>query len=331
MKKKVRGNGQGTVYKRGKTWQAEVCMYAGSMRRRAYKGGFETKREAVAYLPELEKSLMTGNRQKTISFTHLWEKWTETQEFTRLSKDKQDAYRIAYKKLKPLYAFSDVRKCGYDILCQCIQGLTYYPARDVKRVLNGMFDLAMRMDCAERNQAPLLELPPIPQAKKSTFTDEQIALLRTSEHPFAKVILLMVYMGLRPVELRNLTVEDVHFDERYTDGGRKTAHGVPIAIPSEAEPILRTMCEEAGSGRLVRMSEDDFYESFYECLATCGVQNVDDHTLTPVSCRHTFVTRLTRKGIPIPLIQKAARHTSYKTTQGYTHLDLADVLGALDS
>lgn len=331
MKRKTRGNGQGTVYKRGKTWQAEVCMYAGDMRRRAYKGGFETKREAVAYLPVLEQSLRTVSKPKTISFTRLWEKWTETQEFTRLSKDKQDAYRIAYKKLKPLYALSDVRNCHYDILCQCIQGLTYYPARDVKRVLNGMFELAMRMDCAERNQAPLLELPPIPQAKKSTFTDEQIDCLRTSDNPFAKVILLMIYMGLRPVEMREMTVEDVHWQERYTDGGRKTARNIPIAIPHEAEPILRSLCEHAGSGRLVRMSEDDFYAAFYQCLADCQCQKLDEHVLTPVSCRHTFVTRMTRRGVPIALVQKAARHTSYKTTQGYTHLDISDVLNALDS
>jgi len=327
---KKRGNGQGTVYKRGNTWQAEVNMMCGDIRRRAYKGGFATKREAVAYLPTLAESLRL-NRTKTISFTKLFERWTQEQEFIQLSKDKQDAYRIAYKKCASLYALSDVRIATYDTLASIISGMTYYPARDVKRVLNGMWQLAMRMECAEKNPAQLLQLPPIPQARKTTFTDAQIEKLQASSDPFAPVILLMIYMGLRPIEFRMMTVEDVHLDEHYTDGGRKTAREIPIAIPTEAEPILRKMCEQAKTGRLCKLSEDDFYDAFYKCLDATGVQREDNHTLTPVSCRHTFVTRLTRKGVPIAIVQKAARHTSYKTTQGYTHLDITDVLGALNT
>lgn len=328
-KAKGRGNGQGTVYKRGNTWTAEVCTYENNVRRRSRKGGFQYKKDAIAYLPTLAASLLAAPVNK-IGFADLWNKWKETQTFRQLSKDKQDAYRIAYNKMKPLHALKDVRLASYDAQAQILKDLTYYPARDVKRVLNGMFELAMKMDCAEKNYAPMLELPPIPEAKQTIFTDEQIEQLKRSEDPFADYILLMIYMGLRPVELRGLTVDDVHFDEHYTDGGRKTAKGVPIAISDEAEPVLHRICKRASSGKLCTLSNDGFYNAFYACLASCGIQTPDEHKLTPYSCRHTFVTRLTRTNASNAIIQKAARHTSYKTTQSYTHLDISDVLAALN-
>ncbi len=325
---KSRGNGQGTVYKRGKTWTCEVRMFAGEYCRRATKGGFETKREAVAYLPVLESTLTKNVR--VISFTELWEKWTATRTFQQLSDDKQRAYRIAYNKCTPLYALSDVRKCSYDMACQIVQGLSYYPARDVKRILNGMFELAQRMDCLEKNIAPLIELPPIPQAKHVAFTDEQVQAIRACENPFRDVVLLMIETGMRPIEMRMLTVESVDFSEHLCMGGRKANTDMPIALSTEAERILTNLCSSVGNGRICPMSEDDFYTAFYQCLADAGVQDADVHTYTPYACRHTYVTRLTRAGVPQAIVQKAARHTSYKTTQGYTHMDVTDVLSAVN-
>lgn len=331
MKSKSRGNGQGTVYKRGNSWQVELCTYVGGVRRRAYKSGFTTKTAALAYVRELEKELKTKmHRQETISFVDLWEKLQQTQSFKQLSKDKQAAYRIAYNKCTCLQTLSDVRFATYDMQASIIQGLSYYPARDVRTLLNKAWELAMRMGCLETNHAPLLELPPIPKAKNAAFTPEQVKLISEADDPFKDVVMCMIEMGLRPIEMLSMTVEDVDFDKRISLGGRKANQDMPIAISHSAEPYLRRLCEAAGSGRICALSNDKFYESFYKFLSNAKVQDENDHTLTPYACRHTFVTQLTRKGIPQAMIQKAARHSSYKTTQGYTHLDVSDVLSAMD-
>lgn len=330
MPKKKRGNGQGSVYKRGATYTAEVCIYTGDVRLRLRKGGFATKREALAYLPELRECMSVSNT-RTISFVELFERWTSEPQFVALSGDKQCAYRVAYRKLTSLYGCKDFRECGYEAMSACITGMNYYPARDIKRVLNGMSQLAIRLGCAEQNYAELLQLPRIPTPNKSVFTEEQVKILKKCGLPFADVIVLMITMGLRPIEMRTMSVCDVHLDEHYVDCGRKTSVDVPIAIPAEAEPFLLRLCERAGDGLVCKMSEEDFYEAFYQCLADVCIQDTDVHTLTPVSCRHTFVTRLTKRGLSQAMIQKAARHTSYKTTQTYTHIDITDVLSALDS
>lgn len=329
MPKKKRGNGQGSVYRRGNTYTAEACIYAGGVRTRARKGGFASKRDAIAYLPVLRESMYVHST-KTISFCELFERWTAEPQYQALSPDKKCAYQVAYRKMSDFYTCTDFRACDYNAMSTLIAGMAYYPARDVKRVLNGMSQLAIRLDCAEKNQAELLQLPHVPVPKKSTFTEEQVEVLKTCGLPFADVIVVMITMGLRPIEMRTMSVCDVHWDERYVDCGRKTSVGVPIAVPAEAEPFLLRLCERAGDGLVCKMSEEDFYEAFYRCLADVCIQDTGEHVLTPVSCRHTFVTRLTKRGLPQTMIQKAARHTSYKTTQAYTHLDITDVLSALD-
>lgn len=52
--------------------------------------------------------------------------------------------------------------------------------------------------------------------------------------------------------------------------------------------------------------------------------------LPPGCCRHTFNTRLAKKGVQPAVIQKAAGHKDYKTTIGYTHMDIRDVLDAVN-
>ena len=65
---KKRGNGQGTVYKRGKTWQIELTLGKddAGMRIRKFKGGFKTKKEALEYIPTLREE--TPKESKTLQY-----------------------------------------------------------------------------------------------------------------------------------------------------------------------------------------------------------------------------------------------------------------------
>ncbi len=75
---KSRGNGQGTVIRRGNGWTAIVSAgYTmapdGTMRRkRRSKGGFKTKKEAIAYLPILAAE---PEQKKSITFKALYDRW----------------------------------------------------------------------------------------------------------------------------------------------------------------------------------------------------------------------------------------------------------------
>ena len=60
----------------------------------------------------------------------------------------------------------------------------------------------------------------------------------------------------------------------------------------------------------------------------------DDEQAVPHSCRHTFVTNLVQRGVPIAMVQKLAGHKSVSMTMKYTHLgpqDLEVAINMLDS
>ena len=54
--KKKRGNGQGTVYKRGNSWEARITHYVNGTRRTQTKCGFSTKKAALDWLSSDRKT-----------------------------------------------------------------------------------------------------------------------------------------------------------------------------------------------------------------------------------------------------------------------------------
>jgi len=100
-KQKLRGNGEGTVFKRGDTWTAEVVIgwkkdKDGVRHRvRRTKGGFRTKKEALEYVPALKKT----PSKKAVTLSALYDGWSESA-MLKLSKSKQTSYKIAFEKWK---------------------------------------------------------------------------------------------------------------------------------------------------------------------------------------------------------------------------------------
>ena len=310
-----RNNGAGTVYKRGKTWTAKVRYWNGERFSSKTRGGFKTKKDAYAAVPEL---LSKVKLQKTnrISFTELWQRLQDTERFRSLSKGKQNAWKYAYDKCLPLYGVKDFRDLRYEHLQPLLNGLTYYPAKDVKVLLNAMYKLAEKYEYCDKNYAAMLELPKLESREKETFTEAELAKVWASEDPFRIYVLIMCYCGLRPIEMRELRKENIHLDEEYMTGGRKTelSKKSKIAIPKILLPILEDFVP-------FEHCKKSFEESFARFLKTAGI----DRDLTPGCCRHTFVTMLTSVEDSTAMIQKAARHTHYETTLNYTHIAIEDV------
>ena len=308
-------NGSGTVYKRGQTYTVLIRYWNGSYRASISRGGFKTKREAQAFVPELQKQVTHGRTQK-ISFVDLFAKVQETVRFTNLSDEKKAAWKYAYAKCSALYGCKDVRELRYEHLKKCIEGLTYYPARDVKVLLNAMYQLALKMELCDKNYAAMLELPKLEQTEKDTFTNEEIRKIWACTDPFRDYILIMLYCGLRPVEMRKLRTENVLLDERLLTGGQKTEYSKKsyIIIPEIVAPLFEHF-------KPFTLGKNMFERKFAECLKHAGILR----DLTPGCCRHTFVTNLTLVEESTAMIQKAARHTKYQTTLNYTHIPMDDV------
>lgn len=107
----------------------------------------------------------------------------------------------------------------------------------------------MKDDVIDKNYASLLELPANSKREKDIFTDNEIELLKQHDNDIeAKIILILIYTGLRIGEFLKLTPNDINTKEWYLVGGSKTKTGknrtVPILLPIQkyfSELILVTL------------------------------------------------------------------------------------------
>lgn len=335
---KKRGNGQGSVYRRGNTYTAIVTTTRGGERSRS-KGGFPTRLAAQAHIHVLREELAQNAARRKISFTELYTKWSEKKFAGQLGRpigeSTKTAYRIAYKRCEPLYGFDDFRDVRYAEMQDVVDSLVSYDTqKDVKELLSQMSKFAMKYEWCEQNFAALLDLTNYTRPEKEAFTEDELAALwrdylgiGCAPHPFTGFILIMAHCGLRYGELASIRKDGVFPDERYMMGGIKSAlsRATPIAISEEILPVIREKYEK-GRSKLLHMNEDSFYKAYYEACRRAGVRE-----LTPHCCRHTYITRLTRAKVPPATIQKGARHASYQTTLQYTHMQIEDVLAAVNS
>ena len=106
---KGRGNGTGSVYKRGKTWMAIRTIkftVDGDMKKHRIsvsKGGFKTKKEALEYLPTLFSA--KAEVKKSVRWKDLYDMWFPTH---RAGKSTMDCYASAEKYFEPIYYIEDL-------------------------------------------------------------------------------------------------------------------------------------------------------------------------------------------------------------------------------
>ena len=218
--KKRRGNGTGTVFKRGNYWYAQATKYAfveqpdGSLRktrRRVSKGGFPTKKEAVNYLP----TLTINTERKAPKVIDLWTQY-EANKLPKLSKTKQDAYKIARNRLDSIMNLqitdlttADLQRVVND------NSKSHYTARDMKILLSHLYKIAMADQYVSSNLSEHIELPELIEKEATAFTETEVDTMWKAFADgdlFTGYLLLMIYSGMMPGELFACKKDMIDFD-----------------------------------------------------------------------------------------------------------------------
>ena len=330
---KARGNGTGTAYKRGKTWTARIVLgyYVGDDGKRhartANRGGFATKKEALDYIPKLKAE---AESSATLTLSGYWE-FYEAKKLPELSRDKQTAYRIAWRR----WAALATRKLE-DLKIETLQAAmdeaatTYYTARDMKNLMSHFYKHGLANQTVSVNLAQYLQLPPANASEQAPFNAEELDLLWkdfAAGNTFTGYILLMIYTGMMPGELLQAKKEHIDWDGKQIRGaGLKTAtrKAAPIVLADVILPVLRVLVDTSHGEKLIHINKDNFYKEYYATLERIGTRR-----LPPYSCRHTTGTDLAKAAVPAFTIQKIMRHAKITTTQHYTHMDATDALSGV--
>lgn len=341
MKVKSRGNGQGSAYRRGSTWTAQVIIgwrlpsdpARPPVPIKRTRGGFATKRDALAYCP----TLMNGGLDPAAPAPRLSAYWDTylNGEYKRLSASKQTAYKISWNKLKRLHDVP-VPQITVDLLRSAVSDAcsTYYPARDCRQLLSNLYKLAAADGIANKDLPSFIVLPPLEEKERTPFTEDEILALWTSYDAgdlHAALPLLMIYTGMMPGEAQLLRTDHIDLDSRtITHAGLKTKarKQTPMVIASDIVPLVRELISRAQpSGYIFPHSEDFFYENYYAALQAAGCRR-----LPPYSCRHTTATALAiAEGIAPQTVTKVMRWSTSKMLDRYAHPATSDALDAVDA
>lgn len=339
-----RGNGQGTAYKRGNTWTASVVIAwkplpveEGQPPRKVpvkrSKGGFASKRDALAYCPTLIEAAVSAPRvaPQLISYWNTY----EGGEMEKLSKSKQVAYRGAWKKLSALH-YRLVSSITVKELRDLVSAVapSYYTARDCKTVLTRLFELAGADGWCSRDIPSYIVLPKLEEKERQAFTDtEQASLWKLYEagELRAAIPLLMINTGMMPGEMQRLKVEHIDLVSRTIIGvGMKTKvrRDSPVFIPDDTVPMVEDLIAHAQpSGYLLARNEEKWYADYYDALALAQCRRLE-----PYCCRHTTATRLAiSEGIAPQTIKRMMRWSTSKMLDRYAHPDDSDVREAANT
>lgn len=333
---KTRGNGTGTVYKRGKTWEIQVTLgfrydaETGKLKRIARtKGGFKTKTDALNYV----QTLKTQSEQKQIPLlADYWESYS-SHEMEKLSDNKRLSYKIAWDKLKELhYRRIDTITVGELREIVSTKAPTYYPARDMKIVLSHLFKLAGADRVADKDLPSFIDLPVNAEKEKETFTEEEQALLWKSwdgGDKNAAIPLILIYTGMMPGELNDMDVSMIDLPNRkITNAGKKTEirKKLSILLPDDICPVIEEISENV-TGKLYPMHKTSFYKAYYAALERAGITR----HLSPYCCRHTTSTRhAIDENTPPEILARIMRWSSSRMADRYVHPSDKDALNAVN-
>lgn len=335
--RKRRGNGQGTVYKKGSLWYGRVTAYGyvvtaedGTQKYRLKRvtKGFKTKKEALAWAVSYRES----DEVTPPTLLELWEGYS-TADMQKLSAAKQTAYGIARRRLESIIG-RRIDTLTVDDLQSVIDAetSTYYPAKDMRDLLSNLYKRAMASNSNEGrialNLSQFIVLPDKNEKEAEPFNADEVQKIWAEYYSgdvFAGYILLLLYSGMMPSELMTCTKDMIDLDKCEIYGcGKKTKQRkkeYAIVFPDFLCPVLNSLMSlnstnsRANKKKLLQMNKDRFYKEYYETLEKAGVRK-----LPPYSCRHTFATEAVKLSAPPAVVQQMLRHASTRTQERYTHI-----------
>lgn len=246
-------NGFGSVHYLGKgrrkPYRARITV-GWEDGKQVYKtiGYAETRREGLQMLAEYHNSPYNVERDK-ITFADMYTKWCELKE-DKLTPKNLRTYRMAYNLCSPIHnaKFADLRRPHLQKMMDEIDKSSATKSK-IKTLIHQMYQLAMDMDVVNKDYSSGLEVTTEKEVmERVPFSPEEIdrlwELSKTDE--FAKIVLILIYTGVRINELLNLKIENIHLDEHYAIGGSKTKAGKDriIAIADKIHPFVSELYDE---------------------------------------------------------------------------------------
>ena len=327
-RKRKRPNGMGTVWKksgnRSKPWEAQ--------KNGIYIGSYSTKYDAEQALRALDDVKVSENLNLT--FSQIYDKWYPEHSRTVTAKG-MEGYATAYKHCSELYGavFRRLRTADFQNVIVRMEGnsMSRSSCEKVLQLFGQLSEWAIREEICHTNYARFVTVNAKQKSSKTPFTTEQIAAIRASSDPAARIAVILLATGCRPNELFSVRMdqcfEDYFISGSKTDAGRNRV--IPVAsFGLDAYHALRSAALDAHCPRLIDAYQGNHaYPNYAKRDWKTLMESLGIEGMTPYHCRHTYTTLAVQSGVKPEILQRIMGHADYSTTANiYTHPDTPDIL-----
>ncbi len=322
-----RPNGTGTAYKlsgrRKRPWVAS--------KNKVIIGYYETKTAALEALNKL-----TGrsfDERYNMTFAEVFDAW-KAEHYKTLTSSGISQYDYAYNVFASLHnkKFRELRTSDFQAVIDRYMNKKHSTVSKYKQLITQMSQWAIREELITTNFATFVRLPENVKVEKEIFSDADIKKLEANGSETAKIILMLIYTGMRIGELFALPIQDYH--ETYVVGGEKTEAGRNRVIPirPEGRAYFKYFVDNASgplllSGYTGSTDISNFRKrEYYPLLEKLGIERK-----TPHATRHTYASRARKAGMAPEILQKILGHSNYSTTANiYVHTDITELVKAVE-
>lgn len=323
-----RANGTGTVYKlQGRRKRPWVAAKSGVI-----VGYYDKKTSALEALARLQGRSLDEIYNWT--FKEVYEAWKD-EHFRDIGAKGTESYERAYDIFEPLHErkFRELRTADYQAVIDQYSAKSYSTLSKFKQLVTQMSQWGIRQELITTNFASFVKLPENVKKEKGIFSADEIKKIEKDGSQEARLVLMMIYTGMRIGELFGLRTENVH--ETYVIGGEKTKAGRNRIIPirSEGRKYFAEFKERAKGELLIsgyegqKVAANFRNRDYYPLLERLGIPKK-----TPHATRHTFASWAVANNIKPELLQKMLGHADYSTTANiYEHFDIDQLVEAIDA
>lgn len=151
--------------------------------------------------------------------------------------------------------------------------------------------------------------------------DEERMLFEACSPHLLPILKVALYTGMRKGEIFNLRWDNVDFEKREIKiVESKSGRGRVLPINSVLFEVLSGLMSQNGKNEHVFTNPEtgksytDVKKAFKGACRRADIRDLRFHDL-----RHTFASRLVKRGVDLVIVKELMGHTSVTTTQRYTH------------
>lgn len=311
-------NGIGSVYKlsgnRRNPWAARKTIGKNEKGHPIYKfiGFYRTRTEAMRALMEYNKSPYSLDGERLID---MYNRFIEAYKLNHKPKTVHNI-EISWDHLKPLHEKS-IAKLSRKDLQLYFDGLevTEQVKHKIRSTLRMIYDYSIRYDVIQPERVVILDYIDLSSkvagrtVERKPFTKEEIKRLEQMDDNMSRIVLFLIYTGLRAGEFCDMTDKSIDEDMVIHISDSKTAAGIRDVPLSEK------------AKKLLPVPHFDGYEYLKYYFTVWRTKNGFDHTLHDT--RHTLVSLLTEAKVDDRIIKSIVGHKGKDVTEKvYTHISI---------